>query len=442
VNPSHIAFLSYARNDDAHERGRLSELRELLSGEVAAQSGDPFEIFQDKEDISWGQQWQERIKQSLDSVTFLIPILTPRFFRSEACRDELEQFLKRERELKRGDLIMPLYYIDTPILNDQIKRTNDALASVIYSRQYWDWRKLRFESLDSKQVRETIAKMGKGILAALERSSITKPVYGSELRAQSTETNEPFKEATATVSPAFYFPRNSTIAVFGNPGEQEYQFDGEKAIYIRLFPKWRNDQPNVGRIGLKNLFSRSRIVKPVSTVIGGIVAANKDGWITIDPAGNNTTKGITQGFPTGELWGISSGVFAPAAIRRLFGPREREPTIAIIRAEILYIRTLENYVETATSELKLKLPFIVEFGAVGLKDVFMAVPHPQIGTFHHGPFHEEVLVRRHELHDVKHELLYEVLRRFLEELYDLAGCVRSDVVTNELSKQYKIPPPT
>jgi cobaltochelatase CobT len=176
VNPSPLAFLSYARNDDAHERGRLSELRELLSGEVAAQSGDPFEIFQDKEDISWGQQWQERIKQSLDSVTFLIPILTPRFFRSEACRDELEQFLNRERELNRGDLIMPLYYIDTPILNDPIKRTDGALASLIYSRQYWDWRNLRFESLDSKQVRETIAKMGKEILAALERSSISKPV--------------------------------------------------------------------------------------------------------------------------------------------------------------------------------------------------------------------------------------------------------------------------
>jgi hypothetical protein len=92
--------------------------------------------------------------------------------------------------------------------------------------------------------------------------------------------------------------------------------------------------------------------------------------------------------------------------------------------------------------LRLKLPFIVEFGAVGLKNVFMEVPHPEIGTFHYGPFHEEILVHRYELHDVKRELLYEVLRRFLEELYDLAGCVRSDVVTIDLSKQYKITPST
>jgi cobaltochelatase CobT len=109
VSPSPIAFMNYVREDDTYEGGRLTELRLRLSGEVAAQCGESFPIFQDRKDIAWGEQWRERIDGSLDSVTFLIPIVTPRFFRSDACRDELDRYLKREQKLGRGDLVLPVY---------------------------------------------------------------------------------------------------------------------------------------------------------------------------------------------------------------------------------------------------------------------------------------------------------------------------------------------
>jgi hypothetical protein len=180
VNPSPIAFMSYVRADDDYERGKLTELRMRLSGEVAAQSGESFPIFQDREDIGWGQQWQERIDESIDSITFLIPVLTPRFFRSDACRAELERFLRREQELRRGDLILPVYYIDAPILNDPSKRGADALAKVIYGRQYWDWRPLRFKSLDSEQISETIAGMAAKIIMAVERPATTATLVSEQ----------------------------------------------------------------------------------------------------------------------------------------------------------------------------------------------------------------------------------------------------------------------
>ena len=52
----------------------------------------------------------------------LIPILTPSFFNSEPCRAELEQFLEREKELGRNDLVLPLYYIDHPAFSDEVQR--------------------------------------------------------------------------------------------------------------------------------------------------------------------------------------------------------------------------------------------------------------------------------------------------------------------------------
>jgi len=46
------------------------------------QLGGEFSIFQDRNDISWGEQWKQRIEGTIDATTFLIPIITPSFFSS------------------------------------------------------------------------------------------------------------------------------------------------------------------------------------------------------------------------------------------------------------------------------------------------------------------------------------------------------------------------
>src|SRR5215210_599924 len=115
-----VAFMSYAHRDN--KDGRLSQLRERLSNEVSVRRGEDFEIFQDRDDIRWGQDWKERIEESIDEVTFLIPIVTPSFFRSKHCRNELKRFLDREQKLDRKDLVLPIYYIDTPLMDDEEKR--------------------------------------------------------------------------------------------------------------------------------------------------------------------------------------------------------------------------------------------------------------------------------------------------------------------------------
>lgn len=165
-----LAFMSYVNLDDQHEQGRLTRFRECLSGEVRMQTGKPFDIFQDREDIAWGQPWEKRIHESLAATTFLIPIITPAFFKSNACRKELKYFLKREEELGRGDLILPVYYVRCPVLEDKAKREHDKLAQVLAARQYADWRELRFEEFTSSSVRKALAKMAEQIVAALERS--------------------------------------------------------------------------------------------------------------------------------------------------------------------------------------------------------------------------------------------------------------------------------
>lgn len=88
----HVAFMSYVHLDDQHEGGQLTGLCERLSAEVRIQTGEEFQIFQDRKDIQWGQNWKNIIGSSIREVTFLIPIITPSYFKSAACRDELQTF--------------------------------------------------------------------------------------------------------------------------------------------------------------------------------------------------------------------------------------------------------------------------------------------------------------------------------------------------------------
>ena len=155
----HVAFMSYARFDDDQYNGQLTEFRKLLSAEVRAQTGREFVIFQDREHIPWGESWQKVIDEALDTVALLLVIITPGFFSSEACRIEVARFLERERELGRSDLILPLYYISAREIDDPVVRESDELAKVLASRQYADWRDLRFEPLTSPTAHKAIGKL-------------------------------------------------------------------------------------------------------------------------------------------------------------------------------------------------------------------------------------------------------------------------------------------
>ena len=175
-NKQPLAFMSYVRFDDDHENGRLTEFRKRLGGEVKMQTGDDFPIFQDRNDIKWGQNWKERIETSIDGTTFLIPIITPSFFKSDACRDELMRFIEIEKELNRNDLILPVYYVGCPLLHDEQECATDELAKIISERQRTDWRELRFEPLTSSESGKRFEELAIQIRDTMGRNKTQKKV--------------------------------------------------------------------------------------------------------------------------------------------------------------------------------------------------------------------------------------------------------------------------
>lgn len=169
-----------------HDDGQLTASRERLAAEVRAQTGEDFPIFQDRADIAWGQTWRRRVEDALDGVTLLLVIITPGFFASNACRDEVERFAERERALGRDDLILPVYYISAPELDDLARRDSDPLAGLLASRQLADWRDLRFEPLTSPVARKAMAG-----LAARMRDASWLPPAGPQAPASARKPQAP-----------------------------------------------------------------------------------------------------------------------------------------------------------------------------------------------------------------------------------------------------------
>ncbi len=185
-------FFSYARQNDKHGGGNLSTLRRNLEIELREQSGENIEIFQDQDDISWGEFWKTKIITSLNSSKFLIAIVTPSYLKSEACRFELEYFLNLEKTIG-SERILPIIYIDTP----ELKNTKDSVFSEINSRQWYDWTSFRFSSLTSSSTKKKIAILSRRIYELIANEihtvsndkttfDIPKPTTTIEVRSKSS----------------------------------------------------------------------------------------------------------------------------------------------------------------------------------------------------------------------------------------------------------------
>lgn len=163
------AFLSYTRSDDKYSGGKITMFREHLEEAVQAVTGKPFEIFQDVEGIGLGEHWPERLDEILDQTRFFLPMVTPSYFESTPCRDELQRFLEAEQRAGRKDLILPIYCIEAELLEEETLRSEDQLAVIIHERQRHDWRGLLFEPFESKEAKISLQELACKIKDAKKR---------------------------------------------------------------------------------------------------------------------------------------------------------------------------------------------------------------------------------------------------------------------------------
>lgn len=200
-----VAFMSYTRFDDEYTDGALTRFREELERTLLFLSGRDIEIFQDVEGISVGQNIRERITHSLNDIIVLIPIITPKYFQDDGCREELELFLAREDQLGRNDLIFWVYYQTVPKLeamkqhSDRSSLPPDTLLSELAPRKGCDWRPLRDHDLKAPQARAELERIAERIISVwndLEASPPPEPPHDDHTRDTALPPHEPHSTAT------------------------------------------------------------------------------------------------------------------------------------------------------------------------------------------------------------------------------------------------------
>jgi formylglycine-generating enzyme required for sulfatase activity len=195
-------FFSYTRSDDTYEDGALSTLRERLEKALRFSSGEAFDIFQDVEDIKLGQDIRQRIETSLDATMVFVPIITPSYLKSTWCREELECFLKREQQLGRRDLILPIYYQQVPALEgarqgpQAANTATDPLVRELAPRLSVDWRKLRRKEPESREVRMAVEDIAERIFEVLEEQK-RREAEAAERKRQRQEAEEQERQRRA-----------------------------------------------------------------------------------------------------------------------------------------------------------------------------------------------------------------------------------------------------
>lgn len=133
-------FWSYARGDDDHLDTMLSELRRRIAGEVSMLMGQDVGIFQDIHDLRTGDKWADKLRAELNAASFLIPVLTPRFFNRPWCREEVLTYLRVCAEAGLEPRIFPIRFV--PWDDDAACEVRAALMPF----QYKDFLNWRFES--------------------------------------------------------------------------------------------------------------------------------------------------------------------------------------------------------------------------------------------------------------------------------------------------------
>ncbi|MGD0193112.1 MAG: hypothetical protein ABSD74_20435, partial [Rhizomicrobium sp.] len=251
-------------------------------------------------------------------------------------------------------------------------------------------------------------------------------------QAEARRADTPFPAASAmTTGPALFFDPEEVLASAGEPGEQEFRFDGDRVAYMRIHPI--GNSGSISRTKIARAFDAKMpsILSP-TTKIGGMTGRNAHGPIIFDYLGTTHLKNLTQGFPTGELWGVSGSIFRPAHWKNWKTQEiEERFVLPMISFEQMIERALGNYVRVQ-QEFGFSAPYTVVIGVWGLRGVFLAMPGGPLGNGDYaGPVLQDGFQRTYTLASTDSAAVSSLLRQFFSEVYDLVERDRREIYSEQ-----------
>lgn len=173
VDPENLAssakvFCSYRRTDDADLfSGVVRSLVRDLKTLYKADTGHQLEIFLDRDELQWGDDFESAISQAVQDAVFFMPIITANYFESDWCRREFYGFYGKAQSLGVVELVLPVLLAGSHLVS---VNASDPIARIVATTQYLDWSNLWQQGPDSAQWRTAITGMVRRI-RELQRSA-------------------------------------------------------------------------------------------------------------------------------------------------------------------------------------------------------------------------------------------------------------------------------
>jgi hypothetical protein len=152
-------YLSYAYPDNAD--GFVARLRDRLAQELQVQTGEPVDVVWDPDRVRPGSQWSEEVEKLVEHATFLVPVVSPSYFKSDQCRKDFEVFLELEQRTNRP-LILPVYFVTAGEFENGEAYSKTEWVQMLKRHNFLDLRPHRFD-LTSTKALGTIAFLAKSI---------------------------------------------------------------------------------------------------------------------------------------------------------------------------------------------------------------------------------------------------------------------------------------
>jgi class 3 adenylate cyclase len=114
----------------------------------------------------------------------LIPVISPGFLRSEACRFEIGTFLEREQRQPGEQVIFPVYFVDTEEFESSALTDDEILKQLQSNHSFLDFRLLRLLKPDDPKYREEVNRAAAGIVGVLREHTATPGSSASSVIAE------------------------------------------------------------------------------------------------------------------------------------------------------------------------------------------------------------------------------------------------------------------
>jgi len=186
------AFWSYAHDDDDKSGGKVRQVAQALEDEFSLVTGDDLQLFLDRKSLKWGDVWRERVEEAIGEVPFFIPIITPKFLKSDECRRELVKFSGEAKSRGMDALLLPILYIDVQGLTED---NPDEVLALIARTQYVDWTKFRLLDPSDSRVQQAVNDLALRIRDLKQEVTTTSlAIEGTSATGELTELDETLAE--------------------------------------------------------------------------------------------------------------------------------------------------------------------------------------------------------------------------------------------------------